>query len=109
MDNPKLVPELLCSDISVSLNFYIGILGFHISFERPEDRFAYLDIDGAHLMLEQATEELGQDRTWWTAKPEQPYGRGINLQIEVANVLRLYKSLQKSRYQIGRASCRERV
>ena len=50
---PLLVPELHCSDLDESLAFYVGLLGFRILYDRPEDRFAYLDRSGAELMLEE--------------------------------------------------------
>ncbi len=76
----KLVPELACSDLPTSLAFYCEALGFQCRFFRPEDGFAYLDWDGAQIMLEQ------QETAWRTADLEKPYGRGINLQIEVEDV-----------------------
>jgi hypothetical protein len=45
-----------------------------------------LDLNGAQLMLEQA--DTG--RKFLTGPLEHPYGRGANLQIEVANVVSLY-------------------
>jgi catechol 2,3-dioxygenase-like lactoylglutathione lyase family enzyme len=74
----KLVPELLVSDHAASRDFYVRILGFGVRYERPEEKFCYLDLDGAALMIEQETD------FWTTASREKPYGRGINLQIEVA-------------------------
>lgn len=52
-------------------------------YDRPEERFAYLDLDGVHLMLEEAA---GPGRRFHTAPLEPPYGRGVNFQIEVADV-----------------------
>ena len=49
----KLVPELYCSDFERSLRFYVEILGFRILYDRPEEKFAYLDREGAELMIEQ--------------------------------------------------------
>ncbi len=80
---PKIVPELLCSDFARSLAFYTGDCGFSVRYERPEDRFAYLDRDGAELMLEQLTTG---ERSFVTAPIAQPFGRGMNLQIEVSDV-----------------------
>jgi len=48
-----LVPELYCSDIIESLKFYIDALGFRLLYERPEDKFAYLEREGSEIMLEQ--------------------------------------------------------
>lgn len=80
---PKLVPELLVSDLAASLRFWVDVLGFRIHYDRPEEGFAYLDCDGAHVMLEERNEE---ERQWLTAPLDRPYGRGINFQIEVTAV-----------------------
>ncbi|HET7412553.1 MAG TPA: VOC family protein [Pararhizobium sp.] len=80
-----LVPELLVSNLSRSLEFWIGILGFRLVYERPEEGFAYLDLDGAQLMLEERNEHA---RQWVTASLEQPYGRGINFQVSVDDIER---------------------
>jgi catechol 2,3-dioxygenase-like lactoylglutathione lyase family enzyme len=82
--SPRLVPELVCSDLARSLSFYVGILGFAVAYERPERRFAYLEREGAELMLQ---EPVG--RSFVNGDLAQPYGRGINLQIEVSDVLSL--------------------
>ena len=84
---PLIVPELICSDLDKSLAFYVGLLGFRILYDRPEDRFAYLDRGGAELMLEQPH---AQDRLWPRAPLENPYGRGMNLQVRVEDVEALY-------------------
>jgi hypothetical protein len=86
MSGAKLVPELLYSDLYRSLAFYLSLAGFSVLYDRPEDRFAYLEFEGAELMLEEAPELSDDGRVWWTARPEKPYGRGINLQIEAADV-----------------------
>lgn len=88
---PKIVPELDVEDIDVSLALYVNILGFKILYSRSEERFAYLDLDGAHLMLEEAA---GPGRRFRTAPLEHPYGRGMNLQIEVNNVDELHNRVQ---------------
>ena len=49
----KLVPELMVSDIGNSLHFWTVLVGIPIAYERPEVGFAYLDLNGAQLMLEQ--------------------------------------------------------
>ena len=83
---PPIVPELDVADLDRSLRFYVDVLGFGRLFERPEDRFAYLTRGPVHLMLEQAD---GPGRRFSTAPLEFPFGRGINLQIEVPDVDRL--------------------
>lgn len=80
---PRLTPELDVNDLDRSLAFYAGVIGFRVLFDRPEERFAYLDLDGAHLMLEEAA---GPGRRFRTGALEYPFGRGVNFQIEVADV-----------------------
>ena len=82
-----LVPELDVTDLEASLGFYVGVLGFSIRYRRPEERFAYLEREGAELMLEEAA---GPGRRLRTAPLEHPYGRGMNLQIAVSDATRLY-------------------
>jgi catechol 2,3-dioxygenase-like lactoylglutathione lyase family enzyme len=80
---PKLVPELLVAELAPSLRFWCDLLGFRIAYERPEEGFAYLDLDGAEVMLEERDPDW---RQWETGPLERPFGRGINFQIEVAAV-----------------------
>ncbi len=82
------VPELLVSDIARSLAFYRDVCGFRIRFSRPEDGFAYIELERAQLMLEEISEE-----SWITGRLQPPYGRGINLQIEVSDVISLHDRL----------------
>lgn len=87
---PKLVPELICSDYEASLAFYARLLGFQIRYARPEQRFAFLQREGAELMLEQP---LAQDRLWPRAELAQPFGRGMNLQVEVSDIGALHAAV----------------
>src|ERR1700751_3925408 len=82
-----LTPELDVSDLDRSLAFYVGVVGFSVQFDRPEERFAYLVLEGVHLMLEEAA---GPGRRFRTAPLEHPYGRGVNFQLDVKNVDDLY-------------------
>jgi catechol 2,3-dioxygenase-like lactoylglutathione lyase family enzyme len=90
----RLVPELYCRDFGISFAFYRDVLGFAARYERPEDHFAYLDREGAELMLEELT--VDQDFTWLTGRLETPFGRGINFQIEVSDLEALLSSIQRS-------------
>jgi hypothetical protein len=58
-----------------------------VLYARPEERFAFLELEGANLMLEEAA---GPGRRFHTAPLEHPFGRGVNFQIQVENVDRLY-------------------
>ena len=84
-----MVPELLVSDLDASLRFWCDLCGFAVAYDRPEDRFAYLDRAGRQVMLE----ELMPERRWVTALLEQPFGRGINFQITIDDVAPILASL----------------
>ncbi len=89
---PALVPELYVSNIARSLEFYLDILGFEIWYERPEEKFASVRLGDAHLMLEEApslnraTRSDFENGQWRTGDLERPFGRGVNLEIEVEDV-----------------------
>lgn len=86
----RCVPELLVSDIQVSLAFY-KMLGFVIVYDRPEKNFAYISYFGAQLMLDQR-----HNSTWETAEMTKPYGRGINLQMETDEIDALIERLHQA-------------
>lgn len=87
---PALVPELHCSDLDRSLAFYVDLLGFRILYDRPEERFAFLERRGAELMFD---EYIPGARMLAKALFEQPYGRGINFQISVEDVDALHAAV----------------
>ncbi len=91
---PVLIPELYCSDMQASLSFYTAVLGFDILYARPEEKFAMLERQGAKIMLEELKQN--NDRIWLTGLLEQPFGRGINLQIETPQIQDLYRCVQDS-------------
>jgi len=82
-ERSKLVPELMVTHLDNSLDFWVSCLGLEMAYQRPEDGFSYLDLNGAQVMREQADPEAGQ---WLTAFLTRPFGRDINLQIDVAAV-----------------------
>lgn len=91
--SPRLVPELDVTDLRASLRFYVDVIGFAVRYERTEEAFAYLDLDGASVMLEEAG---GPGRRFRTAPLERPFGRGVNLQIEVADVTVIHDRAQRA-------------
>jgi len=94
MEFNRLIPELAVSDFSDSLRFYKEILGFKVEYDRPECRFAFISLQGSQLMIEQ------DNGNWHTGNLEKPYGRGINLQIEVEEISPLLESLKEHGYKI---------
>jgi catechol 2,3-dioxygenase-like lactoylglutathione lyase family enzyme len=91
------IPELDVSDLDRSLAFYVGVLGFAVMFDRPEERFAFLTLEGVHLMIEEAA---GPGRRFRTAQLEHPYGRGVNFMIEVAEIDPLHNRVQAAGFTI---------
>ncbi|MBW2240605.1 MAG: VOC family protein [Deltaproteobacteria bacterium] len=106
MTRPALVPELSVSDLSKSMAFYVDLLGFRIEYDRPEEKFAALSLGSAHLMLEQAasnkraTAEEFQAGQWRTADLERPFGRGLNLEIEVEDLAPMVSRLSAHAYSL---------
>lgn len=95
MAPPKLVPELYCAQLTRSLRFYLEVLGFEVLYQRMEESFAYLQREGAELMLEEP-----RGRVFLAGPLEYPYGRGVNLQIEVSDIANLYAAVERSRSTI---------
>ena len=82
------------------------IISFEVRCERPEETFSYLDLGGAELMIEEETD------FWATAPREHPYGRGVNLQIEVSDInaillrlelagIALFRPVEEAWYRAG--------
>ena len=86
----SLIPELTVSDIEKTKDFYLNTLGFKMEYERPEDGFAFLSLGENQMMFEQ------NNGNWSVGSLEYPYGRGINFEMTVADVERLYKSIVDS-------------
>lgn len=88
---PPVIPECLCTSLAVSWAFYVDTLGFEILYERAAEKFIMLEREGAQIMLQ----ETGAAREWTAAPLEPPLGRGVNFQIEVADVDMLYTHVQQ--------------
>ncbi|MFN8389957.1 MAG: VOC family protein [Bdellovibrionota bacterium] len=94
---PRLIPELDVIDLDVSLKIYVDVFGFTVLYDRPEERFVMLGLEGAALMLEEAA---GPGRRFRPAPLERPLGRGVNFQIQVSGVDALYQRVIKSGLEI---------
>ncbi|MBD3171250.1 VOC family protein [Candidatus Bathyarchaeota archaeon] len=92
MKSNSLVPELSITDYQKTLHFYTEVLGFTIEYQREEEGFAYLSLGESQIMIDQ----IGLTRTWMTGELEYPFGRGINLQIEVPDVNSLLIRLKQN-------------
>ena len=72
----KLIPELVVSNLSKSLGFYVNFQGIQVM--------------------------LSENDTWNNGKLEYPFGRGINFQIEVKDINPIIKSLESNNYPLFR-------
>ena len=95
---PTLVPELGVTNIHASKAFWVDILGFNIKFERPEDNFIYLSLEGADIMLDQ----INKDISWLTGVLEPPLGRGMNLEITLNEIEPILQRLKQANYNLWR-------
>lgn len=94
----NILPELYVIDFQKSLHFYVNILGFKLEYQRPNPLFAFLSYQGSQLMIQQEDD----DEEWHNEKPEYPYGRGINFQIETDNIQKIIDSLVQNNYPLKR-------
>lgn len=84
-----LVPELDVTSIAASLAFWCDGLGFRVAYERRQAKFAYLERQGAQVMLCEI------NGNWQTAPLERPFGRGINFQIATDDLESILEALRK--------------
>lgn len=84
----SLIPELSVSNIDISKKFYLD-LGFKIRYERKENKFCFLQLEGNQIMIEENNDN------WNTGKLEHPYGRGINFSMTVSNIEKMYEILKE--------------
>lgn len=92
----KIIPELSVTNLKESLKFYKSI-GFITEYERPENKFAFLSMGEIQFMLQ----EIDENDKWDVAPLSYPFGNGINFQLEVDNVGKIYKILKDNNYKIA--------
>lgn len=83
----SLIPELSVSNINQSEEFYLN-LGFTIKYERPENKFCFLELEENQIMIEQINEN------WSVGTLEYPYGRGINISMTIKDIDKMYNDLK---------------
>lgn len=84
----KLIPELTVTDINKSKDFYTKVLGFKIEYERVEDKFAFLSLGEAQLMLDEVNDN------WTVGELKYPFGNGINFQIDIEDLEGLVRNVK---------------
>jgi len=92
----KNIPELSVSNLDNSLKFY-KCLGFKVEYERPENKFVFLSLGEIQFMLQ----EISENDKWDVAPLSYPFGNGINFQLEVDDLDKIYKSLKDNNYKIA--------
>ena len=83
----SLIPELSVSNIENSKKFYQE-LGFKIIYERPEDKFCFIQLEENQIMIEEI------NGNWNVGELKYPYGNGINISMSIKDVEKLYNSLK---------------
>jgi len=87
MNFNALIPELSVTDINKSKAFYLS-LGFEIKYERPENKFIFLQLEENQIMLEEI------NGNWSVGEMHYPFGNGINLSMRVSDVAAKYNELK---------------
>lgn len=93
-----LIPELRVFDLEKSKQFYTQILGFEIAYSRSD--FAMVVLNECQIMLQQLT--LPSVKGSWNVTDDMTYplGRGINFQIILPDISKVYFSLKKHNVKI---------
>ena len=92
----KMIPELSVTNLKNSLKFYQTV-GFKIEYERVENKFVFLSLGEIQFMLQ----EISAEDKWNIVPPKYPFGNGINFQLEVENVDKIYNILKENSYKIA--------
>ena len=82
-----LIPEFVVSNIDISKDFYVNMLGFKVEYEREEDKFIFISLGNIQLMLEEGSKEE-------LAQMKYPFGKGINFTFGVNNIDELYSKFK---------------
>jgi catechol 2,3-dioxygenase-like lactoylglutathione lyase family enzyme len=91
-----LVPELDVSDLQSSLQFWCGLLGFEVAYDRPAARFAYLVRGPLQIML------CERNGNWEVGELSPPFGRGINFQMNVERLTPILETLKAAEWPLFR-------
>lgn len=85
-----LKPELLVENFEVSRDCWCKAFGFEIAYQRPDEKFAYLERpEGAQIMICQR-HATGK---WELGDMAPPLGQGVMFQIHVSNIDELHQDI----------------
>jgi catechol 2,3-dioxygenase-like lactoylglutathione lyase family enzyme len=93
----RLVPEVHVSDIAASLAFWCDVLGFEIAYRRPAERFVYLELQGAQIMLCQ------RNGRYETGAMARPLGQGVMFQIYLHSIEPMLTALATANWPLYEA------
>ncbi len=91
-----LYPELIVLNLERSLQFYVDVLGFRCEYDRPEEKFAFLSLDEAQIMLLQDNDNQHSR----TGNLEYPRGQGVNFSISCMAVAPIADSLNRNGHSL---------
>ena len=89
------IPELSVTNLKNSLNFY-KTAGFEVKYDRTEDKFAFISLNNIQFMLQ----ELSDNDKWNVGELKYPFGNGINFQLEIENIDKIYTHFKNKNYTI---------
>ena len=71
MEWNQMIPEFDVFNLDETLHFYVDLIGFHIEYDRQENRFAFLQLDKVQLMVQEI--DKGNFK-WKVGELEYPLG-----------------------------------
>jgi catechol 2,3-dioxygenase-like lactoylglutathione lyase family enzyme len=84
-----LMAEMMVTDYPRSLAFWTDVLGFALAFERPAQKLACLERpEGGQVMIYE------RDGDWETGPMEHPFGRGLVIQVYVADAMAVARRVE---------------
>ena len=57
-------------------------------YERKNDKFVFLELEGNQIMLEEI------NANWYTGELSYPFGRGINISMSISDITNYYQILK---------------
>lgn len=93
----QMIPEFDVFNLDETLHFYVDLIGFKVVYDRPEDKFAFIEMEDVQFMVQEIDPTSNK---WDTGTLDYPLGRGINFQIDVKNIDEIYNKLKEADYKI---------